>query len=224
MSDPRFLSRRSHEIVGVLETKQIDLLLKRAFDIGVSAALIICLAPILILVSVLIKLTSRGPLLYSNERVGYRGAHFRCFKFRSMIVEHSKASTDDELARMAQEKGVLHKVRNDARITPIGAFIRRTSIDELPQLFNVLRGDMSIVGPRPLVPFMLTHLPDFKEMRSLVRPGLTGLWQIRDRAHNTSAEFMIDHDIEYVERFSFLLDVRILLYTPLAVLTGEGAY
>jgi len=206
-----------------LEQKRFEIFLKRAFDIIVSCLLIICLSPIFIITAILVKLTSRGSLIYSNERVGYRGVHFRCFKFRSMVIDQS-IKTDYEVALAGQEKGFLHKVKNDTRITWIGKIIRKTSIDELPQLFNVLRGEMSIIGPRPLVRFMLKHLPEFREVRCLVRPGITGLWQIRDRVNNTSAEFMIKHDTEYVENFSLLLDMKILFKTPIVVITGEGAY
>jgi len=206
-----------------LEEKKSQIFLKRSFDILSSALLIIFFAPILIIVAVLIKLSSRGPVLYSNERVGYRGINFKCYKFRSMVTDQSIKKSDYEVALAGQEKGILHKVKNDSRITWIGKIIRKTSIDELPQLFNVLFGDMSIIGPRPLVPFMLKHLPEFKEVRCLVRPGITGLWQIRDRANNTSAEFMIEHDTEYIENYSILLDLKILVKTPIVVITGEGA-
>lgn len=208
----------------LLEQKQFQLFLKRAFDIVLSSMLIIFFAPVLITVAVIIKLTSKGAVLYSNERVGYGGSHFRCFKFRSMVTDQSTKKSDYEVALAGQEKGILHKVKNDSRITWIGKIIRKTSIDELPQLFNVLKGDMSIIGPRPLVPFMLKHLPEFKETRCLVRPGITGLWQIRDRVNNTSAEFMIEHDTEYIREYSLLLDLKILAKTPVVVLTGEGAY
>jgi len=207
-----------------LEEKKSQIFLKRSFDILSSALLIIFFAPILIIVALLIKLSSRGPVLYSNERVGYRGINFKCYKFRSMVTDQSIKKSDYEVALAGQEKGILHKVKNDSRITWIGKIIRKTSIDELPQLFNVLFGDMSIIGPRPLVPFMLKHLPEFKEVRCLVRPGITGLWQIRDRANNTSAEFMIEHDTEYIENYSILLDLKILVKTPIVVITGEGAY
>jgi lipopolysaccharide/colanic/teichoic acid biosynthesis glycosyltransferase len=141
-----------------------------------------------------------------------------------MVTDQSIKKADYEVALAGQQKGILHKVKNDTRITLIGKIIRKTSIDELPQLFNVLKGDMSIIGPRPLVPFMLKNYPEFKEIRSLVRPGITGLWQIRDRENNTSAEFMVEHDTEYVENFSFMLDIKILFKTPIVVITGEGAY
>ncbi len=207
-----------------LEQKKFEVFLKRVFDIFISLLLIISLSPILIVIAILVKLTSAGPVLYSNERVGYRGIHFRCFKFRSMVIDQSIKKDDYEVALSSQEKGVLHKVKNDTRITWIGKIIRKTSIDELPQLLNVLRGDMSIIGPRPLVPFMLKNLPEFREIRCLMRPGITGLWQIRDRINNISAEFMIEHDIEYVENFSLLLDMKILFKTPIVVINAEGAY
>jgi lipopolysaccharide/colanic/teichoic acid biosynthesis glycosyltransferase len=207
-----------------LQQKSFEIALKRIFDIIVSTILIVCLSPILIVTSILIKLTSKGPVLYSNERVGFGSINFRCYKFRSMVADQSVKRDDYDIAIAGQEKGILHKVKNDSRITWIGKIIRKTSIDELPQLFNVLLGDMSIIGPRPLVPFMLKHLPEFRDIRSLVRPGITGLWQIRDRVNNTSAEFMIEHDTEYVEHFSLLLDLKILIKTPFVVLTGEGAY
>jgi len=217
-------SQKKQIIEDSLQEKKIEIALKRCLDIVVSLVLIICLSPFLIVTAILVKLTSSGPILYSNERVGYRGEHFRCFKFRSMVLDQSQRINDYEVALAGQEKGILHKIKNDTRITWIGKIIRKTSIDELPQLFNVLRGDMSLIGPRPLVPFMLKHLPEFKEIRSLVRPGITGLWQIRDRVNNTSAEFMIEHDTEYVENFSLLLDLKILFKTPIVVITGEGAY
>ena len=207
-----------------IQKKSFQFFLKRAFDILVASILIILFAPILITVALLIKLTSKGPILYSNDRVGYGGINFKCHKFRSMVTDHSVKHKDHKRHIESAEKGVLHKDKNDSRITWIGKIIRKTSIDELPQLFNVLFGDMSIVGPRPLVPFMLVPYPEFKEVRCLVRPGITGLWQIRDRENNTSAEFMIEHDTEYIEEYTFLLDMKILMQTPVVVLSGKGAY
>lgn len=207
-----------------LRQKRFQLTVKRFFDIVFAGTLILLLSPILALTAILIKLSSRGPVLYSNERVGYKGIHFRCFKFRSMVTNQVLKKSDYEVAMAGQQMGILHKVKNDSRVTWIGKIIRKTSIDELPQLFNVLMGDMSVIGPRPLVPFMLKNLPDFKDIRCLMRPGITGLWQIRDRVNNTSAEFMVTHDTEYVEKYSLLTDLRILVKTPFVVITGEGAY
>lgn len=206
-----------------LNRKKFQLLVKRVFDITVSLVLIIIFSPILLITAVLVKLTSPGPVFYSNSRVGFRGKHFRCYKFRSMVTDHSKAK-DHAVAVQSQEKGILFKAKNDSRVTWIGKIIRKTSIDELPQLFNVLFGDMSIIGPRPLVPFMLKNLPEFTEIRCLVRPGITGLWQIRDRVNNTSAQYMIKHDVEYIQEYSLQLDMKILFMTPVVVLKAEGAY
>ncbi len=204
--------------------KKVQLIGKRSFDIFISSIFIFLLSPILILITVLIKITSRGPIFYSNERVGLYGEHFKCFKFRSMVANHATKQEDHKQAIKGQQTGILHKKKNDSRITLVGKIIRKTSIDELPQLFNVLKGDMSVIGPRPLVPFMLKPFPEFSKIRCLVKPGITGLWQIRDREHNTSAEFMIAHDTEYIENYSLVQDLKILVETPIAVLSAKGAY
>ena len=214
----------SSAILQSIERKRGQLTIKRSFDIAVSLSLIFLLSPLLILVALIIKLTSKGKVLYSNERVGLHGEHFRCYKFRSMISDQSRKAQAYKMALEQSQQGVLLKMQNDPRVTWIGKIIRKSSVDELPQLFNVLFGDMSVIGPRPLVPFMLTHLPEFKEVRCKVRPGITGLWQIRDRKNNTSAEFMIEHDTEYIRDYSLLLDFKILASTPAAVLKADGAY
>lgn len=207
-----------------LQEKKFQLLVKRTFDVVVALLLIILFFPILLLISLLIKLTSKGPVLYSRERIGLNGRLFKCHKFRSMVRDHS-INRHKHLSNIGYTKnGILHKSRADERITLIGKIIRKTSMDELPQLFNVLAGDMSLVGPRPLVPFMLMPYPEFMQMRSLVRPGITGLWQIRARENNTSAEFMMQHDIEYIHNLNLLLDLKIFAVTPLVVLSGKGAY
>ncbi|HEX5152450.1 MAG TPA: sugar transferase [Parafilimonas sp.] len=207
-----------------VKRKGAHFFLKRTFDILVSLMLVLLFAPILIIVTLLIKLTSRGPVLYSKERVGLNGRYFKCHKFRSMVIDHSGQRYDHKSSIEHATKGILHKNQRDSRITFVGRMIRKTSIDELPQLFNVLFGDMSIVGPRPLLPFMLEPYPEFSQVRCLVRPGITGLWQIRDRQNNTSAQYMMEHDMEYIENFNFFLDLKIIAETPLVVLSGKGAY
>ena len=207
-----------------IRKKRFHFFLKRAFDIVISLLLIVVFVPMLMLVTVLIKLTSRGPILYSQKRIGLNGRHFKCHKFRSMVLEHTEKSFEPGKVTEQAGNGILYKNQGDPRVTFLGKMLRKTSIDELPQLFNVLFGDMSIVGPRPLLPFMLEPYPEFSQIRSLVRPGITGLWQIRDRQNNTSAKFMMEHDVEYIKNFSFFLDLKIIAETPLLVLSGRGAY
>ncbi|RYY06677.1 MAG: sugar transferase, partial [Sphingobacteriaceae bacterium] len=170
-----------------LYTKIIQLKMKRLVDVALSLLMIVLFFPLLVIVAVSIKLTSRGPVFYTNKRIGLFGQHFHCLKFRSMFTEDYCSKEDVALFNQAKLNGVLFKLKQDKRVTVIGKVIRKTSIDELPQLFNVLNGDMSIVGPRPLVPFMLDNLEDFNHIRSLLKPGITGKWQIENRLNNTSA-------------------------------------
>jgi lipopolysaccharide/colanic/teichoic acid biosynthesis glycosyltransferase len=191
---------------------------KRGFDVLGSALLILLLSPVLLVAAIAVKLSSPGPVLYFAERVA-RGGHsrFQMLKFRSM-----RRAAPGEIEM--QSAGVLLKSANHPRITFVGRILRKTSIDELPQLFNVLLGDMSLVGPRPLIPALLSGLsPREQELRSQVRPGITGLFQLRDRVHGETALTMIGHDLEYVENFSLWLDFMILARTIPAVLTGRGA-
>jgi exopolysaccharide production protein ExoY len=193
---------------GSLARKTWQLALKRLFDVCAATAGLAVLSPVLLVVAALVDLSSPGPILFRQPRVGYREKEFAMFKFRSMRVAEDARFA---LARQAAAaRGILVKSSRDPRITPVGAVLRAASLDELPQLVNVLRGEMSIVGPRPLVRFMLTPCPDFSRARSLVRPGITGLWQVNDRENNTSAASMMPHDLQYVEQFSLGLDLRIL--------------
>jgi len=201
-------------------------IVKRCFDMAAAAASILVLSPVILLFALLVKATSKGPVFYKAPRVGRGGRYFTFFKFRSMYTEKMDRLNVSE---KNEKNGHIFKVRNDPRITPVGRFMRKYSIDELPQLFNVLRGDMSLVGPRPLPADDLD--PDgqsrefraWSEQRSRVLPGITGLWQIRGRSDLTF-EQMIDLDIDYIRQWSLELDLRILLETPVVVLTGRGAY
>jgi exopolysaccharide biosynthesis polyprenyl glycosylphosphotransferase len=195
---------------------------KRAFDIVGSGGLLLALAPLFLVTAVLIKVTAPGPVFYRQERIGLSGEPFNILKFRSMVM-----NADAHLAALLQEQGnggtPLFKVRHDPRITPVGRVLRRYSIDELPQLFNVLRGDMSLVGPRPQVDGEV-RLYDSKASRRLaVKPGMSGLWQVSGRS-NLSWEDSIRLDLYYVENWSVTSDLVILLRTARAVLGHDGAY
>jgi exopolysaccharide production protein ExoY len=201
---------------------RIQLALKRLIDIVGSFVLIVLLSPVLLLTTLAVRLTSPGPIVFLHKRWALQQGHFCCLKFRSMKVDNHKVFNSKEVQEI-EKTGTLLKLKKDPRLTPVGSFIRKTSIDELPQLFNVLKGDMSLVGPRPLVLHMMQPYPKIRRVRCMVRPGITGLWQIRDRANNTSVIGMMPHDMEYLLNFSLLLDLRILLATLPAVLWGTGA-
>lgn len=188
---------------------------KRSIDVVLTVCVLLLLSPLLVLVAVGIKLSSRGPVFFTQERVGLGNRRFRMLKFRSMRAD---VSTE------AQPKGVFIKEKNDPRVTLMGRIIRKTSIDELPQLINVLRGEMSLVGPRPLLAdhLLVLNVHD-EQLRARMRPGLTGLWQLRDREHASSALSMVNHDLEYIEQFSLWMDFKILLSTVPAVLSCRGA-
>ncbi|WP_308289255.1 sugar transferase [Microbacterium trichothecenolyticum] len=196
--------------------------LKRSFDIICSSILIVLLAPVLVVVGAAVKVTSPGPLLFSHERVGRDGHTFRMHKFRSMRV-----GADSELAALLKEQGTsakpLFKIHNDPRITPIGRIIRKFSLDELPQLFNVLGGSMSLVGPRPQVAAEVALYSDAARRRLLARPGITGLWQVSGRS-TLDWDETVRLDLYYVENWSLLGDVGILFKTVRAVIApGESA-
>jgi exopolysaccharide biosynthesis polyprenyl glycosylphosphotransferase len=200
-------------------------ILKRYFDILVSAMAIILFSPILIAISLLVKATSKGPVFHKSLRIGKGGRVFTFLKIRSMFVGVDRAG----LAEGKDANGHLFKIKNDPRVTPVGRFLRRYSLDELPQLINILRGDMSFVGPRPLPACdlgpdgMSASYAAWSEGRAKVQPGLTGLWQISGRS-DLSFEDMVRLDLSYIQNWSLVLDLRILLYTPGEVLRGAGAY
>jgi lipopolysaccharide/colanic/teichoic acid biosynthesis glycosyltransferase len=205
-------------------------ILRRSFDLVVSLALILLLSPLLIGVALAVRLESRGPALFRQRRVGYREAEFTLFKFRSMRVdadprghqEYVTALIKGESANQQGGRENLYKLAVDNRITPVGRWIRRWSLDELPQLFNVVKGDMTLVGPRPAIPYEVSEYPSWYRERFSVRPGLTGYWQVSGRSERTYEE-MVRLDIEYAERRSLGLDLLILLKTPWVVLSRKGA-
>jgi exopolysaccharide biosynthesis polyprenyl glycosylphosphotransferase len=198
--------------------------LKRAFDLVIAGLLLILLSPVFLLVAFLIKLFSPdGPVFFVQSRVGYNRRRFNMIKFRSMVPNAELLQC--ELEAMNEATGPVFKIKNDPRITPIGRVLRKTSLDELPQLLNVLRGDMSLVGPRPLP---LRDVERFEEnslnRRFSVKPGITCLWQINGRSDLTSFDRWIEQDLEYIDHWSFSLDLKILAKTIPAVLKGTGAH
>lgn len=199
--------------------RELSLVLKRVLDVVISTAFLILLAPILLLTAIAIKLDSSGSILYASERIGKRGRVFRCFKFRTMVrdAEEQRAS----MMHMNERDGVLFKIARDPRITRVGRLLRKYSLDELPQFINVLRGDMSIVGPRPPLAsevreYKLGHL-----RRLSVKPGITGLWQVQAR-QDPSFDNYVSLDLAYVESWSIWLDLKIIIRTFGVVFSGTG--
>lgn len=196
------------------------LALKRCADILLSLLLLAATAPLLLVAALLIRLTSPGPVFFIQRRSGRFGKEFRMLKLRTMVQGAEKAQ--DELAEGLEGRSFL-KLENDARVTPVGRILRRFSIDEIPQFLNVLKGDMSLIGPRPLLPCDVRAFPrDERARRFDVRPGITGLWQVSGRSDLSDEERMA-LDLEYVDRWSLGLDVEVLLRTPAVVLTARGA-
>ena len=197
---------------------------KRYFDLILTIVLLVITTPILIIAAILIKISSKGPVFYKQKRVGIQEKLFVCYKFRTMY----DSKTENELIGSGKYKtnkmGILNKRKDDERVTKIGSILRKTSIDELPQLFNVLIGDMSLVGPRPLMPFMLEPFPEIMQTRCKVLPGITGLWQVRGRKKNTTVLDMINYDLEYILKANLIFDLYLIFLTIFAVIDTEGAY
>jgi exopolysaccharide biosynthesis polyprenyl glycosylphosphotransferase len=209
--------------------KRFQQSMKRIADIAGSALLILLLSPLFLLIAIIIKCTSRGPVLFRQTRVGRHGRHFTFLKFRSMKAGNDPSIHEAYCRQLIQGKAEKHKDENgnnvfkmtdDPRITSIGRFIRKTSLDELPQLWNVIRGEMSLVGPRPPIPYEVSCYDFWHKRRVLeVKPGMTGLWQVRGRSRTTFDE-MVRLDLRYAHKWSLWLDFKILLQTPFAVLKG----
>lgn len=196
-------------------------LVKRILDVTFTLAILVSVSPLLIAIAVMIKLTSKGPILFQQERIGRNKRRFFIYKFRTMVAdaEHMQSALEE----LNEASGPVFKIRNDPRITPLGRILRRTSLDELPQLFNVLRGDMSLVGPRPLpVRDYEGFDQDWQRRRFSVRPGITCLWQINGRS-NISFNHWMELDLQYLDEWSIWLDMKILVRTLPAVLRGTGA-
>jgi lipopolysaccharide/colanic/teichoic acid biosynthesis glycosyltransferase len=195
---------------------------KRLLDIGVSAAALLLLSPLLVLTALIIKLTDFGPVLYVQTRVGEGGRHFRFFKFRTMI--RNAESLQSNLVDCNHFRGdITFKMTHDPRVTRVGRWLRRTSLDELPQFWHVLTGDMTLVGPRPAVPDEVAAYSEFEMRRISVRPGLTCYWQVCGRS-DLPFERQVELDLEYIENASLLLDLTLMIRTVPALIFMRGAY
>jgi exopolysaccharide biosynthesis polyprenyl glycosylphosphotransferase len=198
---------------------EMALVLKRTLDVVFSSLLLIVLSPLLVAIAIAIKFDSRGPVFYFSERIGKKGHVFKCTKFRTMVRDADLKRAD--IMHMNERDGVLFKITNDPRVTPLGRFLRKYSLDEMPQFFNVLRGEMSIVGPRPPIAsevkeYKLSHL-----RRLDVTPGITGLWQVQGRK-DPSFDSYISLDVTYIENWSLWLDIKIIMRTIGVVFAGTG--
>ena len=195
--------------------------LKRAIDILIALLLVLMFLPIIPIVAILIKLDSSGPILFKQKRVGKNGKEFDFYKYRSMV--EGAESVIGVLRPLSGIDGPVFKLKNDPRITSVGRFLRRSSLDELPQLINVIKGEMSIVGPRPNLPSEVSHYLPWQKKRLEVTPGITCFWQIAGRSHIGFHEWM-RLDLEYIRQRSFMTDLKIILKTIPAVIARKGAY
>jgi lipopolysaccharide/colanic/teichoic acid biosynthesis glycosyltransferase len=201
---------------------------KRALDLLITVPLLIVLSPVLLAIAVAIKATSRGPVLFRQTRIGLGEAPFTMFKFRSMVVTAPgddralRKAFEDELAGVAEPENDSFKLHDDPRITGVGKLLRSTSLDEVPQLFNVVKGEMSLVGPRPALDWEHDMFTSQQQRRTDVLPGLTGLWQVSGRSRLSTPE-MVELDLDYVRRQSIWLDLKILFLTVPTLVRGDGA-
>jgi lipopolysaccharide/colanic/teichoic acid biosynthesis glycosyltransferase len=198
-----------------------DYVVKRTFDLAVSLLLLVLLSPLLAVCALLVRLSSRGPVVYRSSRPGIGATPFDCFKFRTMYTDADQRQAD--LESLNEATGPLFKIRRDPRLTSVGRLLRRYSLDELPQLVNVLRGQMSLVGPRPLPERDFERLEEWHKKRYLVLPGMTGLWQVSGRSE-LDFDDLVRLDFLYLERWSVGLDLAIILKTIPAVFSRRGAF
>lgn len=214
-----------------IESKRLSFAAKRAIDVLGSLALLVLLFPLLLLIACLVRLTSNGSILFRQHRLGHFGETFTLMKFRSMRANADPSIHQQYVKRLISkqgrstehESGSEFKLKCDPRITKVGALLRRTSLDEFPQLFNVLRGEMSLVGPRPPLPYELEVYESWHRGRLLSKPGITGIWQVGGRSRVTFDD-MVRMDLQYARTWSLWLDIKLLVRTPLAVLSCDGAY
>lgn len=198
----------------------LRLAIKRLLDVAVSAALLTALSPFLLTLAVLVKLTSRGPAFYRWRVVGRSGRRFAAYKFRSMIADADRLKP--ALLQRNEMTGPVFKLTCDPRITPLGGWMRRYSLDELPQLYSVLAGDMSLVGPRPPLETEFLQFTDFQKQKLVVKPGITCLWQVSGRNRIHDFDHWVRLDLEYIRTWSLTLDFRILMRTVIEVVRGSG--
>lgn len=216
--------------------RKVSIIIKRILDITGSLTGLILFAPLFIVISLIVKFTSPGPVFFKQERIGEGGKKFTFLKFRSMYVNSDHAIHKEYIKKLikeqksySEEKGekqlsAIYKIKDDPRVTPIGRFLRKTSLDELPQFINVLKGEMSLVGPRPPIPYEIENYNPWHRRRIMeVKPGITGLWQVYGRSSTTFNE-MVRLDLRYVREWSIWLDLKILVQTPYVVFVGKGAY
>jgi exopolysaccharide biosynthesis polyprenyl glycosylphosphotransferase len=200
---------------------EFQLAVKRVFDLSISSIMLVLLSPLLLVIAGLIKGTSPGPVLFKQIRVGLNGRRFTLYKFRSMAQDAE--SRKQEFLRLNEMAGPVFKIKNDPRLTSIGRFLRKTSLDELPQLINVLKGDMSVIGPRPPIPEEVTQYKSWQRRRLSMKPGLTCLWQINGRNKIKDFDQWMKLDLQYIDNWSLKLDFKIFLKTIPVVLLGRGA-
>jgi len=201
-------------------THQGALAAKRIVDVVGAVLLLILTSPLLLVVAMLIKVSSRGPIVFSQERSGFHGRTFRMYKLRTMVADAEQRR--DEVRHLNEMNGPVFRATDDPRLTRLGRFLRCYSVDELPQLINVVKGEMSLVGPRPLVLYEASQIKGSQRRRLAMRPGLSGLWQVNGR-NMVDFDEWVRMDLEYIDRWSLGLDLRILLKTIPVVLSGTGA-
>jgi lipopolysaccharide/colanic/teichoic acid biosynthesis glycosyltransferase len=214
--------------------KRLPTIVKRGIDVVGGGAILLVLSPVFAVIAVAIKLASKGPVIFEQERLGQFGKSFKCLKFRTMYTNNDPkihrdyvqsfiaGKTENDASNEAEP--VVYKITNDPRVTPIGRFLRQTSLDEFPQLLNVLRGEMSLVGPRPPVRYEFEVYDVWHRRRVLeVKPGITGLWQVSGRSR-TCFDDMVRLDLRYSQSWSLWLDLKILIATPFAIVEGDGAH